>query len=533
MIKKLSFLLLSFYAFIFAQQNPSVELPDFIITGTDIVSIKSSQKISPEFVSTISDQFFKPVYSPEELLVRDISSPLKNDLSGLDSLNFQRGKLDFGAGIYSLPTASLVYLFPINNVLAEAIFTGENHRPHIGNTARYLINGGLNLLYTTNNSSEVLPGTQFKFNGEFGSSSYKFYSISNPPKRTLNQGNFTFGISNQLSRQFNFDLRVIDELSSISEENYSENIFGLNLFSKVIFSSFNIAVSAEYKNQSLTINDTPANIPNSDVNDFFTVKPSAGLNISDAFKVSGGISYSKSGERSFTAPFAALSFKINNSFSLFGEYSPHAEFLSSNDFLKINRYYETQNFYNHFYRKRNFITAVVKYEYDKYYQVNAGIKYFSSPAYPYFVDSISTGRFSFASADANSITFFADLFFHLGPYGVMYGNIEFNDTKDNSDRIIPYHPQIRASALYGYEFDFGLRSEIKLSYFSKAYTDIVNIESENTPSHFDLGLRILYKVVDNFYITGELNNIFNNDIYFWKGYKETPLDLMGGFRLLW
>jgi len=132
MIKKLSFLLLSFYAFIFAQQNPSVELPDFIITGTDIVSIKSSQKISPEFVSTISDQFFKPVYSPEELLVRDISSPLKNDLSGLDSLNFQRGKLDFGAGIYSLPTASLVYLFPINNVLAEAIFTGENHRPTLG-----------------------------------------------------------------------------------------------------------------------------------------------------------------------------------------------------------------------------------------------------------------------------------------------------------------------------------------------------------------------------------------------------------------
>ena len=529
--------LLSFFlinaSFTYSQDksNPNVELPDFIITGTDVIAVQGAQKISPEFVPTISEQFFKPVLSPEELEVRDLSSPLKNDLSILDSLTFLRGNLEFGAGIYSLPVAHLSYLFPVDGFILGGRFSGENHRAYIDNSEKYLINGGLNLQYTTDHTSNVLPGTQFNLNGNFGSASFKFYAVNNPPKRTLNQGNFSFGISNQLNRQFNFDLSINDDLSSIGEEKYNENILNLRGFSRVNFSLFNINASVEYKKQFLSIDNTPANIPNSDVDDFFMVRPTGGLNISDAVKVSGGITYSTSGGNSHTAPFAAISFKINSSISLFGEYSPHAEFLTSNDLLKTNRYYEPQNFYNLFYRKREAFIAAAKFEYDKYYQVNAGIKYFSSPEYPYFVDSVSTGKFMLSSIQANDFTIFADLFFHLGPFGIMYGDFEFVNTKVESTDFVPYHPQIKTSILYGYEFDFGLTTQVGLTYVSKSYTDLPN--NESIPGYFDLGLKFLYKIVPEFFFTIELSNLLDDDIYYWRGYKEAPLDVIAGFKYMW
>ncbi len=525
----LSFL---FCALVNAQsQNPNVELPDFVITGTDVISVQGAQKIQPEFVSTMSEQFFKPVFSPEELDVKDLSSPIKGDLNILDSLNYLRGKLEFGAGIYSLPTADLTYLFPFDGFVAGGHFNGENHRAHIDNSERYLINGGLNLLFTTSNENEFLPGTQFKVNGEFGSSSYKFYAVDNPLKRTLNQGNFSLGILNQMNRIFNFDLTVEDELSSISQENYSENILSLKGLAKVNFSAFNIGVSTMFRKQSLTIDDTPSSVMNSDVDNFFTIKPFGGVNISDALKVAGGISYSKSGERSYTAPFASVSLKINKFFSLFGEYSPHAEFLTSNQLFKVNHYYEPQNFYNFFYRKRNLITAAAKFEYDKYYQVNAGFKYFTSPEYPFFADSGATGRFYLSSADANNLTIFADFLFHPGPFGIFYGDIEFSNTKVDGGDYVPYHPQVKASATYSYEFAFGLIPQVGFKFTSKSFTDLPNTES--IPGYFDINLKILYKVVPEFFFTVEIQNLFSDNIYYWNGYKETPLDLVAGFKYLW
>jgi hypothetical protein len=82
MTKKIIFSALFLFHFVSAQQqNPNVELPDFVITGTDVISVQGAQKIQPEFISTISEQFFKPVFSPEELEVKDLSSPIKGDLN--------------------------------------------------------------------------------------------------------------------------------------------------------------------------------------------------------------------------------------------------------------------------------------------------------------------------------------------------------------------------------------------------------------------------------------------------------------------
>ncbi len=528
MIKKIFILLVLGLSIVFAQQkNPNVELPDFVITGKDVSTVKGALKVAPEFISTISEQFFKPVYSPEELEVRDLSSPLKNELNTLDSLNYYRGNLEFGAGIYSLPVAKLSYLLPIDDLLVETRLRGENHLAYDNIDYRYLIEGGLDVLYTTDNESEILPGSQIKLDGNFGSESFGLLS-ANPFRRNLNQGDFSFGISNQMSKYFNFDLKISDNISSISsinEKNYNENVLGLNGYAKAFFSIFNIGIQTEYKKQSLTI-DKPVN---SAPNDYFSIRPTGGMNISDALKVSGGISYSKSGDNIYTAPFAALALKINNYFSVFGQFSPHAEFITSNDLLRSNRYYNPQNFNNFFYRKKNALTAAVKYEYEKYYQINAGVRYFTSSDYPFLQDS-SNGKFFLATSEATSFTIFADLLFHMGPFGVFYGNVELSDTKNDAGRFIPYNPRVKTSLQYGYNFAFGLKTEASLDYTAGNYFDLSN---EHQTEYVDLGLKFSYEMLSDFFITAKLSNLLDDNIFYWNGYVEPPLDLVAGFRYVW
>jgi hypothetical protein len=513
------------------QTTPGVELPDFVITGTDIISVDKAQKVPPEFVPTTSEQFFKPVYSPEDLEIKDLSSPLKEELNILDSLDFLRGYLDFRAGAYSLPVANLVYLFPIDNVMVEGRFAGAHHPAYVDNSERYLINGGVNIIYTVDNKSEVLPGTQIKFLSNLGSASYKFFGSVDPVRRTFNNGNFSLGVSNQSNRVFNFDFSVADDYSSINEENYTENLLGLRGFSRVNFSPLNISVNAEYKKQFLTIDDAVPNTPNPDVDDFFSVRPTAGLNISNTLKVSGGVTYASSGNNSYAAPYASIGLRLSRSLSLFGEYAPHAEFITPGRLLMINRYFDPQNFYNFFVKKRNLFTAAVKYEYDKYYQINFGLRFFNSPDYPYFHNVTSSERFVISSTDVEGLTFFTDLLYHLGPFGRLYGTIEWNETKDNFGKMIPYHPQIRAAVTYGYKFGFGLDSQIKLSYASKSYTIIDN--SFSVPGYIDIGLDFEYTVVRNFLITFRVENMLGDDIYYWQGYKEAPVNIMGGFIYRW
>jgi hypothetical protein len=538
MINRISFIFIIFSFIILAQeekqQNPNVELPDFVITGTDIISIRKAQKIEPDYVSTISEQFLKPVYSPEELGLRELSSPLKEEINMFDSLNYIKGILKFNAGVYTLPLADLSLWQSFRSGMFDASLNGENHRPHVDNSDRYLFGGGLNLLLAIDNNSEFLPGTQFKFHGDYYSSAFKFYSATENPimKRTLGNGNFSLKVSNLSNKTFIFGFQLTDYLSNIQEETYTENLIDLSAFANVKFANFNLGVDLNLKKQSLE-NETAASTTRYgiDRDKYFSIKPTAGFNLSKVLKVTGGITYSESGGSTYTSPYAALGLKLNRNISIFGEYSPQTEFLTSNYFLKTNRYFNPQSFNNLLVKKSHNFKAVLKYEYDKYFQIDGGFKYYSSPALPFFTDSIETGSFSLSTADAKSFSIFSNLLFHLGPFGIFYGTVEYNKTTNTSGNLLPYYPEGKASITYGYNFDFGLNTEATFYFTGKSFTDIGNTSS--LPAYYDLGLKAAYEIVSGFYITLELSNILSNDIYYWKGYKEAPFDFIGGFNYRW
>ncbi len=522
-------IILSFSAFAQDQQkqNSDVELPDFVITGKDIVTIRNVQKIPPDFVSTISEEFLKPIFPTENLPIKEVNTPVKGTLTLIDTLNYINGDLDVILGSYYLPKANLNFSSPFGNGLFEGYAGAENRRAYVANSERNSLNGGASLALYINDDAGFLPGTEFKLHGDYGTSAYKFFASQTPLlKRNLNIGNAYIKMENLMSEYFIFSGKLSDDISSLGNENFSENMFNVDGYARLSLAAFNLGANLNYKKQTIT-NDLHSHSRFS----YISFRPTMGLDFSKLMKVTFGLNYSHAGSENFFSPYAVMSINLDQGISLYGEYSPQTEFYGGGHFLELNPYFMPQNFTNIFFEKNSAFSASIKYEYYTFVEIDGGFKYYTSDNLPYFLDTAKTGMFDLTTTSGKSFTAFVNFLFHPGPGGVFYATAEVNDTRDTSSNVVPYFPRAKVTFNYGYDFKNGLGAEANLIYFTGMYSDIQNKNSLN--SYFNLGFNFNYKIKPNFFLTLKLSNLLNHDNYLWHGYKELPMDLEAGLNYRW
>jgi hypothetical protein len=510
-----------------SRQNPNVELPDFVITGQDDISVQKAKKIAPEYISTVSQDFLKPAFSPEQLEMRDLSNPMKSEIQLFDSLSYMKGNLEVGIGAYTIPRGLFTYSQPFTNGVFEGYANALNRRAHVDYSDLYNVNGGVNLVYQLNREAAFLPGNRLKLHADYGVSAYRFYGAPVPSeKRTHSAGNLSAGINNFQSRTFIYGLNFSTDFISVSEENFSDRIFDAGFFGKYRLPNFHIGLNFDYKNNSLE-NDS---VGSASYN-FINLRPTIGLHISKGLKSVFGISYAKSGDSKSLMPYASLGLSVDDGLSLFAEYSPAAELLNMGHFLNENPYVNLQNYSGLFFKKTGSLNLALKYEYFHYFEIDAGAKYVSSDDYPFFQPSLAEGRFDVRTTEAVLFSGYLNMLFHLGPYGIFYGTVELNDLRDSAKNFLPYSPEIKSSLNYGYDFAGGFSITSSLLYTSGVFTNIENTESLD--DFIDLRFKLAYKFSKQLNLFLELNNILSRDNFLWRGYKETPLDVVAGFNFKW
>lgn len=503
-------------------KNPNVELPDFVITGKSQLNIKKVDKIKPDFISSINEDFIKPNYSPEELEVGDFSNPIKSDMSFLNDVHFYNGNLKAGIGLYTIPTVSGTYAYPFTNGIIEAMFSGDFIRAYEDNSDRYKTRFGFNLTYWSDINGETLPGTTFNLNGNYGTTSFKYFASANPKeRRTLNYGKIEANIKNDFGKNFLFGLKLTDNVTNISQEEFSENNFRLKAEGLLKLNVVNVGAAIDYRNHALT-----NLLGNDSGKDFILIRPTAGLFFTKLIKGTFGWTFSNGAGKTYNAIYASVALKVDKNLTVFGEFSPTSEFMSPGSFVVKNHYLNVDSLGSVYWERSGAFTASVKYEYDKYFQIDAGLKYFTSDDYPYFAFSSDSGKFDLNRIDMKSISPFANFLFYLGPYGEFYSSVELSDIKDVKGNQVPYEPAFKLNAAYTYNFKNGLTSTIKMDYLSKRYADPEN--NISIGDYFDLGLSFIYSFQPNLDITLDLNNLTNQKHYFWYGYKEIPVNVIIG-----
>jgi len=528
MIKKVIFILLIFIVTAFSQddKNPNVELPSFVITGKDVISVRRVEKMKPGFVGTVTKEFINPVFAPDELELALLSNPLEGDLTLLDSSDYYKGKITLEAGRYTLPAGELNYAYPFTRGQIHGRMKGDNQRDYIDKSGKVYYEGALDIDYSLSTKENVLPGTKFSLNGEHGVTSYNFFGSNNPEReRTLNAGNAYFGIKNLYLKEFIFDVNVAGDYTYLDNENFNESLLKSNAFGRLQLDNLGLTVKSNYQKQFLTTEKLGKT-----TSDYFFFRPSVSLELFDLIMADLGFTFSGSGGSTLNTLYAAFGLEISQNLVLLAEYAPVAEFVTVGKFLRENNYFNPQIDSSYVVKKSNAFEVVLKYEYDKYFQIDGGIRYFSSKEFPYFTNLDGTGVFGLAFTDAKNYNGFVNLLFHLGPYGIFYGSLDYHQIKNSEGSFIPYHPKTKAALTYGYDFKNGLNGEATLEYISGRFTDITN--SSSLESFFIAALKLEYKLKSQIMLSLQVTNLFNTKRYLWEGYQEKPLDLIFGVNFL-
>ena len=503
--------------------SAGVELPDFVITGKEVVKIKKSEKLNPFLISTFSEKFVLPVYSPEEIPVKEISLPVRDDLNLLSSTKFYKGYVSGALGLYSLPNLDVLYATPIENGIFRSKLNGIYSRQFVDNSDNYRLSGGADLIYWTDINSSFLPGTQLRFNADLSTKGYKFYGSNNPlEKRSLTNLFGNLNIKNEYNSLFLFKVNASNNFTSLGSENFKENLIDLNMSSLLRLSFFNIGLSGKYKISSIS-NDT------SDHNEsnYYLIRPTAGFQFTSLAKGSFGFTISKSSKNKFIMPYAELAVKLAPNFTFLGEFNPTAEFFTPADFLSRNPYFNVTKATNLMVTKTLQYQLSVKYEYEKFFEIIGGVNYFSSDSLPYFYEK-EKGKFSLAFSDVKSLTPFMNFNFYPGPFGFFFGSIEVNATPNDTGKTIPYVPSFKINANYGYTFSEVLTSTLNFTYSGRTFTDLNN--KSKIDNYINLGVSLDYNFDQRFDFFVRLENLINNSNYIWSNYLEKPFDVILGVK---
>jgi len=516
-----------FTAYLFAQtEQKSIELPDFVITGKQTVDIQAAKKKKPELINMLSQGFFTPQYSPDDLpmLISSAPVPVK---PGITANDYYNGRVKIGIGNNTFPTGTFHLSKAFGNYLVSADAWGTNIKEYIANSDFNTSGVSLNNVVFVSTKSDFLPGTQIKLNGGFSRDAYKFFASFNPTlERKTNKGFGVFSISNNYNRWVNFTADFGVDYLSLDDLGIEERLIKNNLLLDVKLNGLIIGGTGSFNRQIIDNNSGTGN------EDFYTAEGYVNLSFPKSIFFKGGIYYAEYSNTSFFTPFASVQLLLDKGLTVFVQYKPHVNNNMIADMLGKNMYVNPRFTFNISSKVKSELTGTLKYEYDKFFSVGITGSYSKVDNYLYFEDVAQTGKFNPLSVpDVDDFFIRLDLLFHPAQFSYFHGEVKYQEVKENSGKYVPYQPRYSSKLIYGYDFNFGLGVKAGYQFAYDIFTDVDNINKLENYQNLSFG--ISYKLWENLSLTADFQNILNKSNFVWKGYEEKPFDILVGAEYRW
>ncbi|MBM4171893.1 MAG: hypothetical protein FJ214_08510 [Ignavibacteria bacterium] len=527
-MKKIVLFILFASQIFFAQNDQkSIELPDFVITGRQSVDVQTASKRKPSLISTLSEDFLIPQYTPEELDLFYSSNP-KPIQPKITSDDYFTGSLYVGGGRYTLPIGRFNLTNSFGNYLLSANLWGSNISEYIPNAGLNTSGVSLNNYFFIDTNSDFLPGTSIKLNGKYSRDSYKFFASNIPAfERKLGLGELNFTFSNTYIKWINFGFKLDAHLLKFRESSLDEKVFDLDGLIELKLNRLSVGVNGSFKKQLLSNNPSLV----SDYN-YFSINSYVKLNPTNSFNLKFGVDYSSNDFNNFFAPFAKMQLAIEKNLVFQIEYKPHTKHFTLHDFVTQNYYMVSRTTDNVFTKVKSDLNGLFKYEFENYFSTSLFGHYSKSESFLYFEDLIQPGFFDIrTSPDVQSIQLGMNILYNTHLFGYFISEIKYNSVKDNLDFYIPYQSKYKFELIYGYDFSFGLGARIKLNSLIDTHTNITN--TNKIDSFHDLSIGLSYKLFNTLSFRADFQNILNRANFVLKQYQEKPFDVILGIEYRW
>lgn len=516
-------------SFLMAQENQGqgIELPDFVITGKENVSVPKMEKSKPDLIPLLSKDFFTPTNISDEQTSINLPE-LENKIMNIPSYRQKTNALlRLNAGLHTWPSGEFYYNDWKDNFSYSANIFGLNELEYVKKAGLSYAGLGLGSKYFIRNDADFLPGLEIDLNGNYLYESYNFYGSQNPNiDRKTNDGYAELGFNFVTDHYRKFGITFNDRYYNQKDDAISENIFGTQAYVGLKIMDFDFKIEGSFKNQTIT-----SDLYTKGNNYYFNTKATLGVKPFSFMNIKGGIYLAESEGNTFFAPHAYGSIKFNKSLSLFGEFSPFTEFVTLSDFRDNNRFYQmNKDFVNLFVENKFNLKVAAKFEYEKYFEISGGVGYVNSDNNFYFDDNIDDGFFTIYKDDIETSFAFMNFIFRKGPFGEFYGDVKIQDVTGSNSKDLPYNSPVIANLNYAYSWT-NFKLGFNLNYLSKTFTDREN--TNEIPRAFNLGMNLSYEIFQNFDLTLAVQNMFNDKYYYFRNYKAKPVDVIAGFEFRW
>ncbi|PID59807.1 MAG: hypothetical protein CR986_04495 [Ignavibacteriae bacterium] len=531
-MKKIIIILFTATVF-FAQeenQSQSIELPDFVITGRENISITKVQKNMPDFIPLLSRDFFTLRYPGAEKIKINLPK-VRYQIVNLPS-NLQKTNLfvKLNGGLHTLPSGHIFYNNSIGNLSFNTKLYGRRILEYVDNADNHKFGGSVNAYYYVNHNSSFLPGLVINLNGDFYKEKNKFYGSELPRlERETENGFAEFGINYLTNSKFSFGIGIKDDYYFQDDYyEFKENVIHTSGFLKIRTSKFGFNASVSMLNQIIDIR-----IPNSNFANqyYYNGLVTFDFNSAQNIFLKAGFYVAGIEAKPFFTPVVYAKIKANKFLSLYGEFSPNTEFHTLKDFRNSNRFYRFNNFTNVFQKNKFNLKFAAKYEFEKYFEINFGGGYIKSDNTIYFEDRYVDGLFFVNKINANKTYAFLNLLFRKGPFGEFFGELQIQNIKDKDGNVLPYKPVLMSNLKYSYNWQKGYGLSLGLNYFHKSFTDLENIGEIS--GGIDLSADFYYKIFSNFKIILTFENALNSKYYYLRNYDAKPFDVLAGIEFKW
>ncbi len=516
--------LISLFSFslIFAQ---GVDIPDFVVSGTENVTLPIIKKKKPEPLLPLGNDFFLHKFSPEDFSVSYIVDSDTNYI-----LPFKRSKsfkqyAKITSGFNTLPEAKVFWGFPLENGYLSLGFGGKNQLNYIPYAGRTDLNGNVHLKLFTNYNSGKLPASQFDIFTQGYYQDFRFFGSDNPSlRRKVSFGTAGVTFKHYSDENFNVVAGVFGEDFRMVKENFTEqNVRGFIQLKKR-FTSFNLIGKGNFVNQKIKHS-------NYLVYNFVNFIVAGELSPYKSFSMQIGAHFAHSGGRNSFAPYLKGKVKLVDNLVFVGSWSSNSKFITSSDLQRENPYFVlgTSNVFTTLYNKidfafyyslLNFLDASIDFGFQK----TDGFLYFESVS----------GKTGFVPKTMDAVNgFIANLNvnFYIDRFGYFSGRLNINREVDKNNKLLPYSPIFRGKFFYTYKAPFDLTLSFGSIYYSRAYINLAN--SSSVPPYINLFASGNYKLLKNLKLVLSINNILNKDNFRFRGYKELPMDIQLGIEYFW
>ena len=509
-----------------AQTAQSIELPDFVITGSKTVSIPDVQKNLPEYKANYSKLQFDEITANINFHNPKIPEP-KLLLKNKDSISIvKKGNLSVGAGLYTQPIGRFFISSGFEHVRLNVNLMGINEKDYLKYSRYNKSNVDGALYFFISPKSYIFPGAKITFKGNYSKEAYRLFGSSNPAQRRENDYSGTqISFSNFYSNYLNYGINFKTDQIKMKSDNLQHISMAIEPQISLKFNSFKVFANA-------SINTNKIYSANSKYYSNQKIGGGIDLYFVRDLSLKLGVDYFDMDNSKFLKPYLESIFRMNNYFSISGRFKPYVSCKSHNEYLESNKYFDANSINrvleNHlYYSEISFL-----FEIQKLLQIQLGLHYDRVDSLAYFSAQGNSKNFTVQTiSNVNTFGSNLNLTLTVGSLGDLYFEALWQTFFNNQKIYVPYHPNFSLSTFYRNKISEKFSFETKLKYVDEVYFS--PNKREKLPSSMDLGVKVEYYLSANLNLFVDIENVLNRKNYYLKYYQSKPMDIVFGVNYKW